>query len=151
MNTPSFKTVSANKETAKKEWILVDAENEVLGRLASRVAYILRGKNKTNFTPHVDTGDNVVIINASKVRLTGKKFTEKQYVSYTGYPGGQRFATPKEVMAKNPAKVIQHAVYGMLPKNKLGHALQKNVFIYGGTEHPHEAQQPKEIKLNSIK
>ncbi len=151
MDALSYKTISANNATAKKEWLLIDAENEVLGRLASKVAYILRGKNKTNFTPHADTGDNVVIINAEKVRLTGKKMTQKQYVSHTGYPGGQRFATPKEVLAKNPTKVIQHAVFGMIPKGPLGNTIKRNVFIYAGKDHPHAAQQPKEIKLNSIK
>jgi large subunit ribosomal protein L13 len=147
----SYKTVSANKETVNKGWVLVDAENETLGRLASKVAYILRGKDKTNFTPHVDTGDNVVIINAEKIKLTGNKATDKEYVRHTGHPGGQRFATPKELLAKRPTDVVRMAVSGMLPKNRLGDALRRNVFIYAGTEHPHAAQQPKEIKLNTIK
>jgi large subunit ribosomal protein L13 len=147
----SYKTVSANKATVNKEWILIDAENEVLGRLASKVAYILRGKDKTNFTPHVDTGDNVIIINAEKVKLTGNKVEEKEYVRHTGYPGGQRFATPKQLLAKKPTEVIRMAVSGMLPKNKLGDALRRNVYIYAGAEHPHTAQTPKEIKLNTIK
>jgi len=147
----SYKTVSASKETVNKGWVIIDAENEVLGRLASEVAFILRGKNKTNFTPHVDAGDNVIVINAEKVKLTGKKLTDKEYVRHTGYPGGQRFATPKEVLAKNPTDVIRKAVSGMLPKNRLGDALRRNVYIYAGAEHPHAAQQPKEIKLNSIK
>lgn len=151
MEALSYKTVSANKETVNKGWILVDAENETLGRLASKVAYILRGKDKTNFTPHVDTGDNVVIINAEKVKLTGNKATEKEYVRHTGHPGGQRFATPKELLAKKPTEVVRMAVSGMLPKNRLGDVLRGNVFIYAGAEHPHAAQQPKEIKLNTIK
>lgn len=151
MDTLSYKTISINKETAKKEWLLIDAENEVLGRLASKVAYILRGKHKTTFTPHSDTGDNVIIINAEKVKLTGKKLTEKEYIRYTGYPGGQRFATPKELLSKKPAAIIEMAVKGMLPKNKLGNAVNKNIYVYAGTAHPHEAQQPREIKLNSIK
>ena len=151
MEALSYKTVSANKETVNKGWVLVDAENEILGRLASKVAFILRGKDKTNFTPHVDTGDNVVIINAEKIKLTGKKTVEKEYVRHTGYPGGQRFATPKELLAKKPTEVVRMAVSGMLPKNKLGDALRRNVFIYAGAEHPHAAQQPKEIKLNTIK
>ncbi len=151
MEAISYKTVSASKETVNKGWVIIDAENEVLGRLASEVAFILRGKNKTNFTPHVDTGDNVIVINAEKVKLTGKKLTDKEYVRHTGYPGGQRFATPKEVLAKNPSDVIRKAVSGMLPKNKLGDALRRNVYIYAGAEHPHTAQQPKEIKINSIK
>lgn len=151
MDTLSYKTVSANKATANKEWILIDAENEVLGRLASRVAYILRGKGKTNFTPHADTGDNVVVINAEKVRLTGKKITDKVYTRYTGFPGGQRFTSPKEFLAKNPTKIIEKAVSGMLPKTKLGDVLRRNIFIYAGTEHPHEAQKPKQVKLDTIK
>ena len=151
MEAISYKTVSASKETVNKGWVIIDAENEVLGRLASEVAFILRGKNKTNFTPHVDAGDNVIVINAEKVKLTGKKLTDKEYVRHTGNPGGQRFATPKEVLAKNPTDVIRKAVSGMLPKNRLGDALRRNVYIYAGAEHPHAAQQPKEIKLNSIK
>lgn len=148
MNTPSYKTISANSETVKKEWYIVDAENQIVGRLASEVAKILRGKHKASFTPHVDCGDNVIIINAEKARFTGKKLSDKQYVRYTGYPGGQRFATPKEVLDKNPSKVLQYAIKGMLPKNKLGDKLQTNVFIYKGSNHPHEAQQPKALKFN---
>lgn len=151
MEAISYKTVSASKETVNKGWVLIDAENEVLGRLASKVAYIVRGKNKTNFTPHVDTGDNVIIINAEKVKLTGNKINDKEYVRHTGYPGGQRFATPKMMLASKPTEVITMAVSGMLPKNKLGDALRRNVYVYAGAEHPHTAQQPKEIKLNSIK
>ncbi len=151
MNTLSYKTVSANKETVQKEWIVIDAENQILGRLATRVANVLRGKHKPSFTPHVDCGDNVIIINAEKVRLTGKKLTDKVYVRHTGYPGGQRFATPKEVLAKFPIRVIEHAVKGMLPKNKLGAELYRNLHVYAGTEHQHEAQQPKVVNLNSIR
>ena len=151
MESISYKTVSANKATVSKEWVLIDAENETLGRLASKVAYILRGKNKTNFTPHVDTGDNVVIINAEKVKLTGNKVEEKEYVRHTGYPGGQRFAASKLLFSKQPTEVVRMAVSGMLPKTRLGDALRRNVYIYAGTDHPHTAQQPKEIKLNSIK
>jgi len=149
VNTPSYKTISANSGTVKKEWFLVDAENQIVGRLASEVAKILRGKHKPSYTPHVDCGDNVVIINAEKARFTGKKLSDKQYVRYTGYPGGQRFATPKVVLEKHPERVLQYAIKGMLPKNKLGAKLQTNVFIYAGTNHPHEAQQPKELKFNS--
>ncbi len=151
MEALSYKTVSASKETVNKGWVLIDAEDETLGRLGSQVAYILRGKDKTNFTPHVDTGDNVIIINAEKIKLTGNKVEEKEYVRHTGYPGGQRFATPKELLAKNPTDIIRMAVSGMLPKNKLGDALRRNVYIYAGAEHPHAAQQPKVIKLNTIK
>jgi large subunit ribosomal protein L13 len=151
MNTTSYKTISANKETVTKEWILVDAENEILGRLASKVAKIVRGKNKANFTPHVDCGDNVIIINAEKIQLTGNKWDQKEYVRHTGYPGGQRFTTVKQMLDKNPTEIIRKAVKGMLPKNRLGSALLSNVFIYTGSEHPHQAQQPNKINLNTIK
>jgi len=151
MNTLSYKTVSANKQTVQKEWIVIDAENQVLGRLATRVANVLRGKHKPSFTPHVDCGDNVIIINADKIRLTGNKLTEKVYVRHTGYPGGQRFTTPKELLVKFPIRIIEHAVKGMLPKNKLGAQLYKNLYVYAGTEHKHEAQQPKLVNLNSIR
>ena len=151
MDTLSYKTVSANQATVNKEWVVVDATNEVLGRLASKVAKILRGKNKPSFTPHVDCGDNVIVINAEKVRLTGKKLTDKEYVHYTGYPGGQRVGTPKEWLRKKPTAVIEHAVKGMLPKNRLGSQIFGNLHVYAGSEHPHEAQKPKELKLNSIK
>ncbi len=151
MDTLSYKTISANKATVKKQWLIVDAENEVLGRFASRVAILLRGKHKPDFTPHVDSGDNVIIINAAKIKITGKKISEKEYIRYTGYPGGQRFSTPKELLAKHPTRVVEYAIDGMIPHNKLGNAIRKNVFIYAGTEHPHEAQQPKAIKISSIK
>ncbi len=151
MDTLSYKTVSANSATVNKEWVVIDATNQVLGRLASQVAKMLRGKNKANFTPHVDCGDNVIIINAEKVRLTGKKLTDKVYVHYTGYPGGQRFATPKELLRRKPIAVIEHAVKGMLPKNRLGSALYRNLYVYTGPDHIHQAQQPKEINLKSIK
>ncbi|KAF5071273.1 50S ribosomal protein L13 [anaerobic digester metagenome] len=151
MDTLSYKTVSVNSATATKEWVVVDATNEVLGRLSSKVAKLLRGKYKANYTPHVDCGDNVIIINAEKVRLTGSKLTDKVYVRYTGYPGGQRFATPKELLKRRPNAVIEHAVKGMLPKSRLGRAIFGNLHVYAGPEHPHEAQQPKEINLNSIK
>ncbi len=150
MDTLSYKTVSANKATVTKKWVVIDATDQVLGRLASRVAIILRGKHKPNFTPHVDCGDNVIIINADKVRLTGKKMTDKVYVRHTGYPGGQRFATPKELLSRKPLAVVEHAVKGMLPKNRLGAELFRNLFVYAGSEHPHEAQQPKQIQLNEI-
>ena len=151
MNTLSYKTVSANKDTVNKEWVIVDAEGATLGRLATLVASTLRGKHKTNFTPHVDCGDNVIIINAEKIRLTGKKLTDKVYVRHTGFPGGQRFSTPKEMLRKRPIAVIEHAVKGMLPKNKLASQLYGNLYVYAGSEHPHEAQQPKVITLSSIK
>jgi large subunit ribosomal protein L13 len=147
----SYKTKYVNQATANKEWILVDAENEVVGRLASKVAYLLRGKHKASFTPYADCGANVIIINADKVRFTGKKLTDKEYIRYTGYPGGQRFATPKELLNRKPSEVLSHAIHGMLPKNRLGRRLNTNVFIYAGTEHKHEAQQPKKIDLSTVK
>jgi large subunit ribosomal protein L13 len=150
VDTLSYKTVSANKATVTKEWVVIDATDQVLGRFASRIALILRGKHKPSYTPHVDCGDNVIVINADKVRLTGKKMTEKVYVRHTGYPGGQRFATPKELLTRKPLAVVEHAVKGMLPKNRLGAELFRNLFVYTGPEHPHEAQQPKEIHLNEI-
>ena len=151
MEAISYKTVSASKETITKGWVLIDAEDQILGRLSSKIAFILRGKDKVNFTPHADAGDNVIVINAEKVKLTGNKLTEKEYVRHTGYPGGQRFSTPKELLARKPTEVVRLAVSGMLPKNKLGDALRRNVYIYAGAEHPHAAQQPKEIKLNTTK
>jgi large subunit ribosomal protein L13 len=148
VNTLSYKTVSANNATVQKEWFVLDATNQVLGRLSSQVASILRGKHKTSFTPHVDCGDNVIIINAEKVRLTGKKWNEKEYVRHTGYPGGQRISTPSEIALTNPAKIIETAVKKMLPRNRLGNAIFGNLYVYAGTGHPHTAQQPKELKLN---
>jgi large subunit ribosomal protein L13 len=150
VNTLSYKTVSANASTVQKSWYVIDATDEVLGRLASRVALILRGKNKPDFTPHVDCGDNVIILNAEKVRLTGKKRTDKVYVRHTGYPGGQRFATPKQLLASKPNAVIEAAIKGMLPKNKLGSKLFSNLYVYAGNEHPHQAQQPKQVTLKEI-
>ena len=151
MDTLSFKTVSVNKATAKKEWVVVDATDMVLGRMASKVAKLLRGKYKPTFTPHVDCGDNVIIINADKVKLTGKKWTDRVYLSYTGYPGGQRDITPARLMQKSPEKLIKKVVKGMLPKNILAASLLNNLYVYAGSEHPHEAQQPKTIDLNLIK
>jgi large subunit ribosomal protein L13 len=151
MDTLSYKTISANKETVTKEWILVDAEGQILGRLAAKVAKLIRGKMKTNYTPHVDCGDNVIIINAEKVLLTGKKMDDKEYVRHTGYPGGQRVRNPRELLVKKPTEVVAKAVKGMLPKNRLGAALFRNLYVYAGTEHPHQAQQPKQIQLTSIK
>lgn len=147
MNTLSYKTVSANKATVNKEWVIVDAEGATLGRLATVVASMLRGKNKTNFTPHVDCGDNVVVINADKVTLSGTKWSDKEYVRHTGYPGGQKFTTADEMLKKNPIGLVEHAVRGMLPKNRLGRAIFKNMYAYAGPTHPHEAQKPKKIEL----
>ncbi len=153
MDTLSYKTISANKETAKKEWVVVDATDQVVGRLASKVAKLIRGKYKPNFTPHVDCGDNVIIINAEKVVFTGKKETDKVYTRYTGYPGGQRFNTPAELRKKpfGAERIIRHAVKGMLPKGILGRHLLDNLYIYNGTEHKHEAQKPKAIDINQYK
>ena len=151
MNTLSYKTVSANKATVNKEWVVVDAEGEVLGRLASKVAKLIRGKHKPNFTPHVDCGDNVVILNAEKIKLTGNKWNDKTYIRHTGYPGGQRTLTANELMGKNPVTVVEKAVKGMLPKNKLGSVLFRNLYVYVGGEHGQEAQKPRIINLNEIK
>ena len=151
MDTLSYKTVSENSATVKKEWVLVDATDVVLGRLASKVAKILRGKNKPGYTPHVDCGDNVVIINAEKVRLTGNKLNDKIYVRYSGYPGGQRTQTPSEILAKYPERLVEKAVKGMLPKNRLGRKIFGNLKVYVGSEHKQEAQKPKVIDLNTIK
>ena len=151
MDTQSYKTVSANKATVNKEWLLVDAENETVGRLASKVAYLIRGKHKTNYTPHVDCGDNIVIINADKIRFSGNKMSEKVYTRYTGYPGGQRFATPKMLLNTHPERVLELAIGRMLPKTKLGDRLRRNVFIYAGTEHNQTAQNPKKVDLKTIK
>ncbi|MEX2593960.1 MAG: 50S ribosomal protein L13 [Anditalea sp.] len=147
MDTLSYKTVSANDATVQKDWIVVDAQSAILGRFASEVAKILRGKTKPGFTPHVDCGDNVIVINAEKIRLTGKKWNDKVYVRHTGFPGGQRISTPKMLMEKSPITLVQKAVKGMLPKTKLGSKLFKNLHVYAGPEHPHTAQQPKEVKF----
>ena len=151
MNTLSYKTVSANKATVNKEWVIIDAEGKVLGRVASVVAAMLRGKHKTNFTPHVDCGDNVIVINAEKIRLTGKKWTDRVHFSHTGYQGGQVVRTPSDIIKKHPTGLIEKSVKGMLPKTKLGDAIYKNLYVYAGTEHKHEGQQPKVIDINSLK
>jgi large subunit ribosomal protein L13 len=151
MDTLSYKTVSANKNTVNKEWVLVDADGQALGRLASEVAKLLRGKHKPNYTPHVDCGDNVVVTNAAKVSLSGKKWESKTYIRHTGYPGGQRSLSAKELLAKDPARVVEKAVKGMLPKNKLGADLFRNLKVYAGEEHGQEAQKPRVINLNDNK
>jgi len=151
MDTLSYKTVSANVNTVNKEWLLVDAENEILGRLASNVAKLLRGKHKPNFTPHVDCGDYVVIINAEKVVLTGDKLNAKEYVRHTGYPGGQRSKTARQLLETKPEMLVEKAIKGMLPKNKLGAQLYRNLYVYVGSEHKQEAQKPKKININSIR
>jgi len=152
MDTLSYKTVSANKATANKEWVVVDAKDQVLGRFAVKVAKLLRGKYKTNFTPHVDCGDNVIVINADKVVLTGKKWTDRVYLRYTGYPGGQREMTPAQLMAKpnGAERLMTKVVKGMLPKTKLGDQLLGNLYVYAGSEHKQQAQTPKAIDINSL-
>ena len=150
MDTLSYKTIATNKSTANKLWVLIDAEGQTLGRLASKVAILLRGKHKPNFTPHVDCGDNVVVVNASKVNLTGKKWEDKTYIRYTGYPGGQRTLTAKQLFDKNPSTIIEKSVKGMLPKNKLGATLFRNLHVYNNTNHNHEAQKPVSINLNDV-
>lgn len=147
MDALSYKTVSLSNEAVKKDWIVIDAEAAVLGRLSSEIAKILKGKNKTSYTPHIDCGDNVIVVNAEKVRLTGNKMTDKVYVRYTGYPGGQRFATPKEVLNRNPKQLIEMAVRGMLPKNRLGRQIFTNLYVYEGATHPHTAQNPKTVTI----
>lgn len=151
MDTLSYKTVSLNSATVDKQWFVIDATDLVLGRLASRVALILRGKNKPGFTPHVDCGDNVIVVNAEKVDLKGNKMTNRVYKRHTGYPGGQRFITPEKILASShPERLVERAIRGMLPKTRLGAKLFGNLYVYAGPEHPHQAQNPKEIKLNEI-
>jgi large subunit ribosomal protein L13 len=145
----SFKTPHVSHKETAKEWVVVDAEALVLGRLASEVAKIIRGKNKPTYSPHVDNGDYVIVINAEKIRLTGKKMTDREYVSHTGYPGGQRFKTPADLMRTNPARIIEMAVKGMLPKNRIGRRLFTHLFVYTGSEHPHAAQAPKTIEIKT--
>lgn len=151
MNTLSYKTVSANKATVQKEWLVVDAEGHNLGRFASKVAVLLRGKHKPNYTPHVDCGDNVIVVNAEKINLTGNKLEEKTYIRHTGYPGGQRVLTAKVMQQKDPARLVEKAVKGMLPKNKLGAELFRNLNVVVGATHKHEAQKPKAVNLNEVK
>jgi large subunit ribosomal protein L13 len=151
VNALSYKTVSTSKATVSKEWIVVDAEGHNLGRLASKVAMILRGKYKPSYTPHVDCGDNVIVINSEKINLTGNKMDEKIYMRHTGYPGGQRTLTAKVLQAKNPATLVEKAVKGMLPKNKLGAELFRNLNVVVGSEHKQGAQKPKTVNLNDLK
>lgn len=151
MNTLSYKTVSVNKETAQKEWVVVDAADMVLGRMGSKVAKLLRGKYKPSFTPHVDCGDNVIVINADKVVLTGDKWTGRVYLRHTGYPGGQREYTPADLKAKGVEHLVRKVVRGMLPKNRLGEKIINNLYVFAGAEHNMQAQKPKQIDLNSLK
>ena len=151
MDTLSYKTLSANKESANKEWFVVDAEGQILGRMASKIAKVLRGKYKTNFTPHADCGDFVIIVNAGKIVMTGNKMNDREIFSHTGYPGGQKRISPSEMLAKDETSVVRHAIRGMLPKNKLGAAILRNCYIYAGAEHDQEAQKPKSLNLNDLK
>ena len=151
MDTLSYKTLSANKETANKVWFVVDAEGQTLGRMASKIAKVLRGKYKTNFTPHADCGDYVIVINADKAIMTGRKMENREIFSHTGYPGGQKRITPIQMLEKDGTSLVKHAVRGMLPKNKLGAAILKNLYIYTGTDHDQEAQKPTLINLNDLK
>ena len=151
MDTLSYKTISANKETADKKWFVVDADGQTVGRLASKVAKIIRGKHKTNFTPHADCGDNVIVVNAEKVAFSGTKLIDKEYVRYTGYPGGQRFTSAEKMLREHPERLIEKAVKGMLPKNKLGRQLFTNLKVYKGAEHGHDAQKPEALNLDTFK
>ena len=151
MNTLSYRTLTPKADQITKEWLLVDAENEVVGRLATKVASMLRGKYKTNYTPHLDCGDNVIVINAEKIRFTGAKMEDKEYVSYSGYPGGQKKASPNEMLRKKPQYIVEEAVRGMLPKNRLGAELFRNLRVFVGKEHDHEAQKPRLINIHEIK
>ena len=153
MDTLSYKTISVNKETAQKEWVVVDASDQIVSRFCSKVAKLLRGKYKPSFTPHVDCGDNVIIINAEKIKFSGKKETDKLYTRYTGYPGGQRFNTPAELRTRKNGveKIVRHAVKGMLPKGPLGRSLLKNLYVFEGAEHDKAAQKPKAIDINQYK
>ena len=147
MDTLSYKTISANKATVTKEWLVVDAEGKPLGRLASEVAKLLRGKHKTDYTPHVDCGDNVIVVNAAKITLSGQKWSGKEYIRHTGYPGGQRSLTAQQLHDRKPFALVEKAIKGMLPKNKLGNQLYRNLHVYAGPEHKQEAQQPKDYKF----
>jgi large subunit ribosomal protein L13 len=151
VETLSYKTISVNKKTASHNWYIIDAEDQIVGRMASKIANIIRGKNKPDFTPHVNGGDKVIVINAEKIRFTGKKMQDKEYIHYTGYPGGQRFITPAKMLVKKPTDVVTLAVRGMLPANKLRKQFLGNLYVYAGTEHNHDAQAPKKLDLTTIK
>lgn len=145
MKSRSYSTRTVAEHDLKREWFIVDAEGQTLGRMTTKIASVLRGKHKATFTPNNDCGDYVIVINSAKVRMTGKKMTDRPLVHYTGYPGGQRLSTPQEIIQKNPNKLIEHAVKGMLPKSSLGDKLYKKLFVYEGAEHPHTAQKPKAL------
>ncbi|MGA0316813.1 MAG: 50S ribosomal protein L13 [Flavobacteriaceae bacterium] len=148
MNTLSYKTISANAATVTKDWVVIDAKELPLGRVAAIIANFLRGKYKPNYTPHVDCGDNVVVINAAQVTLSGNKWEQKEYVRHTGYPGGQRILNATQLHKKKETRLVENAVRGMLPKTKLGAALFRNLRVYVDAEHQHQAQNPKTININ---
>lgn len=151
MDSLIYKTISANKKTVDKKWVIIDANGQTLGRMCSKVAKLLRGKYKPNFTPHVDCGDNVIVINAEKIILSGNKWESKEYIRYTGYPGGQRSLTANELFAKDPTRLVEKSVKGMLPKNKLGANLFRNLKVYAGENHKQEGQNPVLINLKDLK
>jgi len=151
VETLSYKTVFVNKETVQKNWVLVDATDQILGRLSSRLAIVLRGKHKASFTPHVDCGDFVIVINAEKVKLTGKKWTDRLHFRHSGYPGGQKQESPETLYKRNPTKLVEEAVRRMLPKTRLGRAMFTNMNVFAGSEHPHQAQNPSLLDINTIK
>jgi len=150
VDTLSYRTISGNTATAEKKWFIVDASGQHVGRLASIVAKVLRGKYKTCYTPHADCGDNVIIINAEKVAFSGTKLEDKEYVRFSGYPGGQRFTSAEVMLKKHPERLIEKAVKGMLPKNTLGRQIYSNLKVYKGAEHKHDAQQPEVLNLDNL-
>jgi large subunit ribosomal protein L13 len=143
----SYRTKFANKQSVSKDWAVIDAKGKVLGRVASEIARLIRGKHKTDYTPFIDCGDNVIVLNADEIVLTGKKWDDKIYLSHTGYPGGQKAISAKHLKEKSSILLVENAVKGMLPKNRLGRKLNKNLFVYEGADHPHEAQSPKSIEI----
>lgn len=147
MDTLSFRTPSTRKEDVQRTWFVVDAEGETVGRICSRIAHVLKGKHKASYTPHVDCGDNVIVVNAEKIRFTGRKWDSKIYLTYSGYPGGQKQKLASEILAKRPEQIVEKAVRGMLPKNRLGRQMIKKLFVYSGPNHPHQAQQPEPFKF----
>jgi large subunit ribosomal protein L13 len=147
VDTLSYKTRSLKASEVQRKWFIVDAEGKTVGRMCSKIASVLRGKHHAAYTPHVDTGDNVIVINADKIRFTGNKMDDKEYIHHSGYPGGQKSHTPREMLRRKPVAVVEIAVKGMLPKNKLGRAMFKKLFVYAGTEHPHAAQKPKTLEV----
>jgi large subunit ribosomal protein L13 len=149
VNTLSFRTQSANAATVKRDWYVVDATNLTLGRMCSRIAGILRGKNKPYFTPHTDCGDYIIVINADKIKLTGKKMDDKEYITYSGYPGGQKSESARNLLERRPEAVVERSIKGMLPKNRLGRQMFRKLYVYAGAEHPHTAQQPRSLSFSS--